>query len=158
MKKVIKPEIIRDKLGKNPLLTNLKVVISKMEIPGQWKMVDGRQVPVDMEMERTSFTKMFSDSERRKDMIKLGNRAKDLLMWIMYEVDPNCDYLWLNKWRYMSESGISTYNTYNNALNELIEAGYIARCARPANTFFINPHYFFNGNRIKCFPDHVVKR
>jgi hypothetical protein len=58
----------------------------------------------------------------------------------------------------MAESGISTYNTYNNAVNELIEVGYLAKVARISNTFFINPHYFFNGVRAKNFPDNVVKR
>lgn len=158
MKKVKKPIIVRDKLGKNPLLLNLKIVVSRFEIPGQWTMVEGKRVPAEMDIERTGYAKVFADSERRLEMIKLGPRAKDLLLWLIYEVEPNCDYIWINKWRYMEESRITTYNTYNNALNELIEVGYLARCARPANTFFINPHYFFNGNRAKNFPDNVVKR
>lgn len=158
MTKPKKPDINPLKLGKNPLLNNLKIVITGFEIPNQYKMVDGKKEQVEAEIERVGFTKVFSDAERRKAMLVLTPRAKDLLLWLMYEVEPNKDYLWLNKWRYMEESGIATYNTYNSAVNDLIANLYIAKVAGYSNVFWISPHFFFNGNRAKTFPEHVVKR
>lgn len=154
-----KPHIDEDRLGKNPFLINLQVVVSKMELEGQWSRdKDGDILPAVMEAEKVPYTKFFSDKERRLAMVKLSLRAKDLLLWIMSEVETGKDWIWINKKRYMEESGVSTYNTYNAAVNDLIRENYIGRVASPANVFWINPHFFFNGNRVKCFPKNVVKR
>jgi hypothetical protein len=158
MKKVKKPVIDANKLGKNPFLLNLRIVVSKLTIPGQYHKEEGILVPSEMDLERDASCRVYTDSERRLLMVKLSPRAKDLLLWIMYEVEPNIDWIWINKARYMDESGITTYNTYNSAVNELIQQGYINKVAKPANTFWINPAYFFAGNRVRTFPDKVVRR
>lgn len=156
MNKYKKPVIDESRLGKNPLLLNLEIVVNRVKVEGQWyKDKDGIMLPADMEVEAVPFTKLFCDKQRRLDMGQLSLRANDLLLWIMMEVEPNKDWLWVNRKRYMEERGVKTYNTYNAAVNELIRFNYIAKVAGPANVFFINPHYFFNGQRAKIFPQHV---
>lgn len=153
-----KPRIDEEKLGKNPLILNLKIVVNTVPVAGMWKVEDGITLPADMEIEKASFTKVFNDADRRKELARLSNRAVDLFLWLIFEVEPNQDWLWVNRVRYMEERQIKTYNTYNGAVNELIGLLYIAKVAGYPNVFWINPHYFFNGNRAKCFPKNVVKK
>ena len=157
-KKIAKPVITKEKLGINPFLTNLKVLVNNVKIAGQWSVdKDGDMLPVMMELEKVPFSKVFLDSERRNMMVSLSPRAKDLLLWVIYECEPNEDWIWINKTRYMSETGVSAHNTYIGAVNELIRHGFIIRTTI-TNVYWINPHYFFNGNRVKCFPNNIVSK
>ena len=74
-------------------------------------------------------------------------------MWVLQELVENKDFFWLNKTRYKEESGMS-HNTYKNAVDELQLYGLLAATIY-SDVFWINPHYFFFGNRVKKYPESV---
>lgn len=125
--------IDKDKLGLNPFLISLNVEEDEATEP---------------------FCKVFTDDKLRARMGKLTPRAKDLLMWIIYETEVSCEWIWINKKRYMAEVGVSSVNTYKGALVELIKSGYILSSV-VKDTFWINPALFFNGSRVAAFPNNV---
>jgi hypothetical protein len=152
-----KPDIDLKKIGTNPFLFNLKIDVNKIPVNGAWKRdKEGIMLPMELELERAPFCKVFSDSKRRLEMVKLSPRAKDLLLWVIYEVDVNKDWFWLNRVRYMEESKVSSYNTYKSALDELLGANYLSPMYKQGY-YWINPHFLFNGNRPTIFPKNVIK-
>lgn len=158
MKKNKKPVIDPLKLGNNVFLLNLKVPINKLVLPGQYKADgDGDMLPVEVEYERDPLCKIFIDAPRRKMMVGLSPRAKELLMWLIYETEPGLDWIWINKRRYMEENGIRAYNTYKDAVREL-HGGSFIQPTPIAGVYFINPHFFFNGSRVAAFPKNVVRK
>lgn len=160
MSKYVKPKFEETDLGDNPFLLSLKIKVNKIQTSDKYK-VYGKDAGDDaifelasFEYESTSYCKLFSDADRRVRMVSLKPRAKDLLLWLMYEIKPGKDWIWLNKVRYMEENEIGSINTYKEALKDLIKKGYLNKTV-VADTYWINPHFFFNGNRIKSFPDNV---
>lgn len=158
MKKTKKPIIDESKLGVNLFLRHLKIPINKVTLNGQYKPdKDGDWLPVEVELEKDASCKVYVDSNRRKMMVVLSSRAKDLLLWLIYEVESGKDWLWINKDRYMTECNIKAYNTYKDARNELIQNSFL-QATTTQGVYFINPHFFFNGSRINNFPKNVVRK
>ena len=158
-----KPEINEEDLGKNPFLNSLHVDVNSIKSDSKYQVYNkamGEDAIFELanfEFEATPYCKVYADSSRRLDMVALSPRSKDLLMWVMYEAKKNKDWLWVNKKRYMEESKVGSINTYKAALNELIKCGFITKTVI-MDTFWLNPHYFFNGNRITKFPDNVKRK
>jgi len=151
----------REDLGENPFLTSLEVLIHEVKSSDKYKIHDknaGEDAIYErasFEYEATPYCKVFADAARRLHMVELTPRGKDLLMWLIYEIKPGKDWLHLNKERYMAENKISSINTYKAALKELIKKRFIGITVE-IDYYWLNPHYFFNGNRIKAFPENVV--
>jgi hypothetical protein len=158
MKKGKKPVINPEKLGNNLFILNLRVPVNKVKIAGHYKPdSDGDLLPVEVEYEKDPLCKVFVDSARRKMMVCLSPRAKELLMWLIYETESGQDWIWINRSRYMEECGIKAYNTYRDAVRELHGKSFI-QPTTVGGVYFINPHFFFNGSRIAKFPDKVVRK
>lgn len=145
-------------LGGNPFVENLVVEVSQIEYKHQFKKdKDGDIVPVIGELEYEKFCRVMISPERRLKTTKLSPRAKELLLWLLYEADNNKDYLWINRVRYMKENEIASMNTYRAAVNELIANCFITRSVVNA-VYWINPDLFFNGNRITKFKQNLRLR
>lgn len=126
-------KIDKDKLGLNPFLISLTVEEDEATEP---------------------FCRVFTDDKLRARMGKLTPRGKDLLWWLIYEVEEGKDWVELDKKLYMEECGVSTMNTYRAAVNDLIGGGYINKTV-VTDVFWINPALFFNGSRVAAFPNNV---
>lgn len=158
MAKERKPDITAERLGDNPFLDKLKIPVNKLVLHGQYKPdKDGHHLPVEIEIEAEHFCRVYVDKDRRKNMIRLSPRSKDLLLWVIYEVKTGEEYIWINRPMYMEESGVKAYNTYKEALNELIRLSFL-RLSVIHGVYWINPGIFFNGSRVNKFPDNVVRK
>jgi hypothetical protein len=158
MTKEKKPEITDEKMGLNPFLPKLSIPVNKVTFKKQYaRDKDGEWMPVEKELETESSCKVYLDKERRVSMTKLSARGKDLLLWIIYESENSSEWLWINKRRYMKEGNVTSINTYKSALVELIKAGYLLSSVIK-DVYWINPRYFFNGNRVNKFPKNIVRK
>lgn len=155
MNKYKKPKYNEELLGVSPFISSLVIPVNKIAYEGQYKYdADGVISKVYGSVERELSCKLYISPERRKIMNMLSTRAKGLFLWVMYEVDRNKDYMWLNKKRYMEENDINSINTYRNAVDELIRYGLL--CKSVVNdVYWINPAMFFGGNRITKYPKKV---
>lgn len=153
-----RPHIEKDRLGQNPFLINLRIPVNNITIPHQFKADgEGLVLPVEIELEKEVICKIYLDAARRKQMVEMSPRAKDLLLWIMYETDAGKDFIWINKTRYMVECGVKAYNTYKDAVRELVSHSFIQPTIL-LHVYWINPHLFFNGSRLLAFPDNVQRK
>lgn len=155
-------EYKREELGENPLLNSLEILVNRVKSDNAYKAHGAGKddvvfTPANYDYEAVPFCKVFADATRRKDIVKLTNRAQGLLMWIFFEIKAGKDFLWINKERYMEENEIGSLNTYKSAVNELVMTKYLSKTIKP-DTYWINPHYFFLGDRLKAFPDKIKIR
>lgn len=158
MNKYKKPIYEDADLGENPFVDTLVVDVNEMEFKGQYKRLkNGDLVPLVRDVESEVSCRVYTTAAKRKKMNELGNAATRLLLWIIYEVEGGKDYLWLNKVRYMEESGISSAKTFYSAVNDLISKKFIFRTL-VGGVYWINPAFFFSGNRILKFPDNLKYR
>lgn len=155
MQKYSKPKFEYKKLGVNPCTITLEVPIRNLIKKHQFEKdeEDDMLVNVEVIVEATAYTKLYITSELRKLVCNLSPSAKELYLWIMYEVEVGEDALWINKVRFMEENSTSL-NTYKKAVEELIRYAFIAYTI-VKDVYWINPNFFFKGDRVKKYPKQV---
>lgn len=165
-KRSLKPDIDESKLGKNPFVDHLVVTVSKLALKDQYtvdkvKLDDGSiekiYLPSFSSAESDEMTRVYTCSTNRKELSVLSARAKELYMFLLYNVDYNKDWVWLNRAMYMKENKINAPNTFITARNELVTANVIQITVKK-DVFHINPKYFFRGNRITKFSKQVKEK
>lgn len=153
MQKYSKPKYDYKTLGINPFSISLEIKVKELELLNAYKKDGDEWMPVTNEVEDTPFTKMFITSERRIIVSNLSPAAKELYLWIMFEIDAGKDALWINKERYMLENHTSI-NTYKKALEDLIRYAIISQTV-VQGVYWFNPDFFFRGDRIKKYPKNL---
>jgi DNA-dependent RNA polymerase auxiliary subunit epsilon len=84
----------------------------------------------------------------------LSKTALRVFQIILKSCEKDTDQIYLN---FMAASKIDDLlieRTYHRGLLELLKAGFIAYSDLP-NKFWINPHLFFNGDRVKFITEYV---
>lgn len=154
MQEYKKPTIDEKKFLVNPFSYTLDIPVVKSDDLSRFiKDSDGDLVWAENTFEYDKSVKVYVSSSRRKVMNQLSPNACKLLGWVEQELDYNKDYFWLNKARYMKETGVA-YNTYKKSVGELQQYGFISLSV-VNDVFWINPHFFFFGNRVSKYPKSV---
>jgi hypothetical protein len=156
MNKYNKPVFTEKDLGYNPTVNELVIPVV-MLATSKMKEVDGIKVLEEVELEYTQYTKVFKTPQLRAYVNNLSDKAQRLYLWLMYEIETGKDYLWINRTRYMEESGIKSITTVTNALNELHRYAFIVPTIIK-DVYWINPQLFFSGSRIKKYPSRLKIR
>lgn len=167
-RKKIKPEFTEQELGKNPLVDK-NFTINTRKLKRSKKVIELESVRKDEDnivtygdtinyetiytIEAENFTKVFTKAAYRLHIMNLSSRARDLYLWLIYELDPGKDYLWLNEERIRTELNVS-YNTLKGALQDLIKEIIIVESAIKG-VYWINPLFFFNGSRLDKYQDKL---
>lgn len=156
MQKYKKPKFTYAQLGHNPCVNSGFVVeVNSITFKDQYKKdSSGLLLPVNTEVENVPYTKVYVTSSRRIIISGLSPSAKELYLWIFFEIEHGKDALWINKDRFMLENHTSL-NTYKKALDELIRYALLAFTV-VKDVYWINPDFFFKGNRIEKYPDNIV--
>lgn len=142
-------------LGVNPFSASLVIIVNIVTTP-EYESDGEDMLPVKRKLEKDEFCKFYCSSERRVKINSLTLRGKELLLWILFELKYGQDWIWINKERFMKESGISAVNTFKGALKDLIRNGVLATTIE-TDTYWINPFYFFKGNRVNKFKQNVIE-
>jgi hypothetical protein len=153
MQKYSKPKFDPKKLGVNPFSFSLEITVKELEIPRAYQLRDGLELPVINELEATPFAKMFVSPERRIIVSNLCPASKELLVWLMYELEAGSDFIWINRERYLVENNTSI-NTYKKAVEEVIRYGLLAQTVIQG-VYWFNPDFFFRGDRLRKYPKNL---
>lgn len=95
----------------------------------------------NVDHDNVTFVKVF-----RQDIRSFSSAARDILWYILYHIKVNSDLVVLKADFIREWTGLSR-NKYYAAMNEL-EGKVIARVEGSTIQYFINPNYFYNGNRV----------
>ena len=159
-----KPTIDPDKIGANPFMFNKQNKIKvKTYRQGQKiivESVDGMLIPSGTTssvyaLEQQPFTKVFHDPDFREMLMLLSPNALKLIIFIMYKLERNQDYVWVNSRLFQAEAMIKHKADYITAAEELNRYQIITPTMY-TDTYWINPFLLFFGNRIKKYPDHLL--
>ena len=155
MQKYKKPKFDVKTLGVNPCVNSGFVIpVNKLEFVDQYKLeADGTFLPLKLEVEAIPYSKIYVTSDRRLIISNLSPSTKELFLWILYEIESGKDYLWINKDRFMLENHTSL-NTYKKALDELIRYALLAFTV-VKDVYWINPDFFFKGDRVSKYPKNI---
>ena len=152
MQKYKKPKFEYSDIGINPFRGNLRISSSILEFKDSYQMLEeGSLINATKIVDNTPSCRLFTLSNNRLYVSKLTLSGKELFLWIMFSVEPGKEVLWINKDRYMVENSTSI-NTYKRAIEDLVKNAVIAFTV-VKDVYWINPLYFFNGDRLKMYPE-----
>lgn len=158
MNPIKKPKVDEDAIGTNPFIVPLQVTVKEIEFTNQLKKdKDGDWISPKVLLENEPCVKLYVSTDKRKIINKLDDKSKSMLLWIFYTVERNKDYIWINKERYKEEQEIKSENTVRGAVKNLIRYGLI-QYTIVKDVYWINPDFFFFGNRVKKYPNNLIKR
>lgn len=154
MRKDIRPDT--SKLDKviNPFSYTLEIKLKQLENSNSFVLDEGALIHQTYTVESTPKTSLYIKPEHRLVQNNLYGCAKELLLWILYTLEANTDYIWINKLRYMKETS-TTINTYKKAIDNLERYGFL-NSTSVKDTYWINPEFFFRGDRKNKYPDKCV--
>jgi hypothetical protein len=148
-----KPVINEKTLVNNPFIGYLTIRATKNVDTARYASDDEvGYFNKDYLMENEVPVRVYVSADRRKSLNSLSPNSSKLLGWCIQEFDVKADWFWLNKQRYMDETGVA-YNTYKKSVKELQDMRLILKTSY-TDVFWINPHYFFRGNRVDFYGDH----
>lgn len=155
-RKALKPQEIESRIGtNNPLVgESFKIIVRKMIEGGKYRQDGDVLIPLEVEVEKEDYVKVYVKPENRKIINALTDTSKRLYIWIMYNIEHGSDWIWINKKLFMSEVHISSLNTYKKAVEELARYNLIHFTAIK-DVFWINPRLFFAGSRVNKYPKNV---
>lgn len=149
-----KPKVTKEDLGVNPFSVPLKIPAVKYTEKNKSRFEEGLVLPSDVIYDKDEKTSVFIGRSRRLLISGLSNPAQRLFLWLIQEITTGQDYITVNIQRYMEENGIKSMATYTAGRKDLQKSGIICSTTVPT-VFWINPDVFFNGSRVKAFPDNI---
>jgi len=156
--RAMKPHVLPEELGANPFVKKLVIpVVVRKEFGKIAKDDQGHYKSATFEVEYTSHTKLFCTPEKRFITNQLSPRAKELLLWVMYQLTNAQDYIWINKKMYMEENNITSIDTYKKAIVDLVLKEFLTPTIK-ADVYWINPDMIFKGDRLNKYPDQCVTK
>jgi hypothetical protein len=145
----------------NPFLTDFTLKAKSFEKEGNELMIgDGDDAHIlsdSVLFESDKFTKFYSSPERRLHLATLSPRGHHLLSWVSQKICDGNDLIWINRHAYMDESGIKRQETYISAVSDLVEHKVLNRASFSVDVYWINPYFFFKGNRLKKYGSYLKK-
>ena len=150
-----KPKFNENDLGKNPFEERFIIHVREIVFKNQYtRDADGILNPVTLELEKEPMTKVYSSPILRKIIMGLPNKAKEMFLFLMYDCDYGKDYIWINRERYMEETGITASNTVVSSL-KILHAQNIIIPTIYKDVYWLNPAYFFKGDRVSKYPNNI---
>lgn len=156
----IKKKLVLDSsmLGVNPFTKSLSIPVNRL-----YKKVVNKFGNPDFEvrdLEATKYTRVFEVRGYKDKMVALPIRSKEMLLWLIHNIDVAVDFIRIDRVDYMKKHKIKSLNTFKDAAKELSgEDKYIMPCeGKPSevkDVYWINPYYFFKGNRALKYPMNV---
>lgn len=158
-----KPDIIIANMGKNPFIVNEMIKARSFQKEKHYTIQtdDGiNLITGDLKesllVEEQSCTKVFHDVDYRDIILRLDEYGLKLMFYIMYQINPNEDYIWINNVHYQKCTNL-TKKQYVEGVQSLVRYSIITTTIYP-EVYFINPMIFFSGNRLKKYPDNIKVR
>jgi hypothetical protein len=143
-----------DNIGINPFSAELKIRVNRKYKEVLNKFGDADKL--ESVFESVGHTKVFDQVGAKALVCSLSIRAKELYLHVMYSLVSGQDIIWIHRDRYMELYGIKSVNTYKDAVRDLSDKLLIYPHASLKDVYWINPHYFFKGNRQSKYPNNLV--
>ena len=150
-------------LKDNPLLKGFFISVSIMKDKNNY-IKDPNELgalynPKQYQLDRQINTKIYRSKITKNAVLQLNSNAKNLFLWIMFEIQPKTDYIHINKADTSKELNISV-KTLERAIKSLCSKInvydvniQIMQMSKETDVYFINPAFIFSGDRKKKYPE-----
>lgn len=145
----------KKKLGINPFTVSLEIPLTKTKMKDSYVQDGEFLMPKEIEYEATSSTKVYTDKILKEITCSLHPSTCKLYLWVIHSVYKQEDMIYINKETVMKDLKIKSINTLKKAIDELVRYGFIT-ASREKDIWWINPMYFFKGNRVNKYPKNLV--
>ena len=148
----------------NPFVSNPNFKLTCIEIVKDYHIVDPSKVDGGIATKRhgTKTDSFYMDSPRHTSVFRpsrvkgtvfemLGRSGRDILLFIIYSLGENIDYINLKHSRLEKELGTSRF-TIAKGITELCDSFFIMK--KNQSEYWVNPFFIFCGNR-KNFYDSL---
>jgi hypothetical protein len=99
---------------------------------------------------------LYNFRHRKNTIDNMSPNACKMFLKILTLVQDRRDVIYINKEDYIKDTNCSA-RTFERALFELIEKNIIKYYRGRKHRFWINPAFFFAGNRLNKYPDNITK-
>ena len=114
---------------------------------------DVSEIKQTVKVDAEEFSKVFTKPGFRLHISALNPQGRLLFLWLLYEIDHAEDFFELNKKRFIAEC-TSNYKHLSMGITALIDASVITSTSVD-NVYWINPLFFFKGDRVKKYPNDL---
>ena len=133
-------------LGINPFSYSVIIPVRRISTNTYIKDEEGIKTTLYKDLDNQQNVKIFKGDGNKEVVFGLSSKAKDLFLWLLFETKTGCDYIKFDSVKYMEDLGISSRTTITQAIAELCKVCFI--CKSPlAGYYWINPRFFFSGDR-----------
>ena len=140
---------------KNPLINeDLKIFVTKVVDKNEFENKFGIILHKEKVFERGRISKIYTTAKNRKEIANNSAIAKNIILWIIYQLEYSQDYVYFDKKLFMNENNVKSIKTVYGALKELEDNKIIAK-SNLKDVYFINPMYFYLGSRVNNYPDNI---
>ena len=151
-------QIDESKLKENVFCDKLQIPVTEVhDINTYIRDSEGLPTKKVYYLERQQYAKLFYCDGAKDKIYKLSPAAKSLFLYVLHHLEHGKDWVIIDRKLYMQKNGISSINTVKKAISELWSVNLInPTAAYPNLVYWINPKYFFCGNRTKKYPDNLI--
>lgn len=132
------------------MLSDIPVV----EVSSREFVVDdeGDKMPVRKRYEYVPYSKVYATKAHREVILQLKPSVTKVFLWCVFKITHGSDILVVNKVKVAKMLDMS-YPTVVKGFAELERYGILAQ--KSTKEYWINPDFFFKGNRIAKYPNNV---
>ena len=161
-----KPVINESKMGINPFVASLsgtmRVFKAKANILSEYadnmNIIVGTLQKVNV-LEDAAYSKIYHETFWRDIILDLSPQATKLWIFILYNLEPNKDYFWVNKTFIADKLKLKNHRELQSLIdNELERYALINGSTGIQDVYWINPSVVFCGNRLKKYPNNFKER
>lgn len=150
-----KPDIEKVKLLNNPFCQGLVINVTKKWDSDKKVYDEGILIDSNYLLEKKLKTSVYRDKDYKKLILGLSNSGIRVYTYIIYSLDRNEDYIWLDKQNLCRDLSMKSINTLNSGLEELMINKIIVPTGIYKDVYWINPDIFFCGNRVNKYPKNI---
>lgn len=133
----------------NPFILEFYGAGYQVQEAGVYRFSDGVYLPHTYTVDKSRYCKLFNDAGLLSKIRDISPLACKVLLNLVLMVERNKDTIEINKGRIMKENSIKSATTFYTVIAELCDAQFIRQVKPKSCEYWINPKYFFNGNRHK---------
>ena len=143
-------------------ITNLRIPVVQVIKDVQKDETTGEYLVDEYFFEAASYNRIYTSPALRASIFALSDKARDLYLMMLYMLNADYEYITMSYKKvndlYLSAGARKELNLrmFKETMKELVAHAILDLKDKSKEQYWINPNYFFQGDRSKKWPDNTV--